>query len=55
MVETILVPLLKAAVLINAILVSVTFLVLMERKVIAWAQSRLGPMRAGPYLSLIHI
>ena len=49
MVETILVPLLKAAVLINAILVSVTFLVLMERKVIAWAQSRLGPMRAGPY------
>ena len=49
MVETILVPLLKAAVLVNAILVSVTFLVLMERKVIAWAQSRLGPMRAGPY------
>ena len=49
MVETILVPLLKAAVLVNAILVSVTFLVLMERKVIAWAQSRLGPMRAGPH------
>ena len=49
MLETILVPLLKAAVLVNAILVSVTFLVLMERKVIAWAQSRLGPMRAGPY------
>jgi len=49
MVETIIVPLLKAAVLINAILVAVTFLVLMERKVIAWAQSRLGPMRAGPY------
>ncbi len=49
MVETIIVPLLKAAVLVNAILVSVTFLVLMERKVIAWAQSRLGPMRVGPY------
>ena len=49
MVDTILVPLLKIAVLINALLVSVTFLVLMERKVIAWAQSRLGPMRAGPY------
>ena len=49
MVGTIIVPLLKIAVLINALLVSVTFLVLMERKVIAWAQSRLGPMRAGPY------
>ncbi len=49
MVDTIIVPLLKIAVLINALLVSVTFLVLMERKVIAWAQSRLGPMRVGPY------
>ena len=49
MVDTIIVPLLKIAVLINALLVAVTFLVLMERKVIAWAQSRLGPMRAGPY------
>ena len=36
-------------VLLNAILISVTFMVLMERKVIAWAQSRLGPMRVGPY------
>ena len=45
----IVVPLLKIAVLLNAVLVAVTFLVLMERKVIAWAQSRLGPMRVGPY------
>ena len=45
----ILVPLAKIAVLLNAVLVAVTFLVLMERKVIAWAQSRLGPMRVGPY------
>ena len=49
MVENVVIPLLKIAVLLNAVLVSVTFLVLMERKVIAWAQSRLGPMRVGPY------
>ena len=49
MVDTVVVPLLKIAVLLNAVLVAVTFLVLMERKVIAWAQSRLGPMRVGPY------
>ena len=42
-------PLAKIAVLLNAVLIAVTFLVLMERKVIAWAQSRLGPMRVGPY------
>ena len=49
MLDTVVVPLLKIAVLLNAVLVAVTFLVLMERKVIAWAQSRLGPMRVGPY------
>ena len=49
MLETFVVPLLQAAVLVNAVLVAVTFLVLMERKVIAWAQSRLGPMRVGPH------
>ena len=47
--ETFVVPLAKIAVLLNAVLVAVTFLVLMERKVIAWAQSRLGPMRVGPH------
>ncbi len=47
--ETFVAPLLKIAILLNAVLVAVTFLVLMERKVIAWAQSRLGPMRVGPY------
>lgn len=49
MVDTFLVPLFKIAILVNAILVSVTFLVLMERKVMAWAQARLGPMRVGPH------
>jgi len=49
MIDTFVTPLLKIAILLNALLVAVTFLVLMERKVIAWAQSRLGPMRVGPY------
>ena len=49
MIDTIVIPLLKIAVLVNGVLVGVTFTVLMERKVIAWAQSRLGPMRVGPY------
>ena len=49
MIDTLIIPLLKIAILLNAVLVSVTFLVLMERKVIAWAQSRLGPMRVGPH------
>jgi len=49
MIDTVIIPLLKIAVLLNAVLVSVTFMTLLERKVIAWAQSRLGPMRVGPY------
>ena len=49
MYDSIVVPLVKIAILLNAVLVSVTFMTLLERKVIAWAQSRLGPMRVGPY------
>ena len=47
MLTTYILPLLKILVLLNAVLVSVTFMTLLERKVIAWVQVRLGPMRVG--------
>jgi NADH-quinone oxidoreductase subunit H len=48
-IDSFVIPLLKILVVLNATLVGVTYMVLLERKVIAWAQSRLGPMRVGPY------
>src|SRR3954462_10106717 len=48
MVDSFLIRLVKILIVLNATLVAVTYMVLLERKVIAWAQSRLGPMRGGP-------
>src|SRR5438045_4378190 len=48
MIDNFVIPLLKIVVVLNATLVGVTYMVLLERKVIAWAQSRLGPRRVGP-------
>ena len=49
MIDLFIIPLLKIAIVLNATLVGVTYMVLLERKVIAWTQSRLGPMRVGPH------
>jgi len=51
-IDALVIPLVKIVVILNALLVAVSYMVLLERKVIAWVQVRLGPMRVGPHGAL---
>ena len=48
MIETFLIPLFQIVILLMGLLTAVAYATLLERKVQAWVQARLGPMRVGP-------